>query len=158
MPSIYPAELRLQHSSGGLRTIFMDTMVVRGHAEGNHGPLLTHLYDKRAEPAFSFAVNPFQHASSCTPAASKYNVLHGQLHRFWRILTHPQAFPTAAARLLYLLEKQDYNRAEMVKRCERFLRGKLHGAGPRDAMADILQVLDEARSQDMPPQLQLRDQ
>ena len=157
----YPAELDLKRSSSGPRVIYMDVMVVRGHEDGERGPLLTHLYDKRAEPALSFAVNPYQHISSCISAANKYNTVHSQLHRFWNILTYPGEFPKATARLLFQLEQQGYDPAVMLKRCYHFLSGQpggSQGAEVQVTMPFVLQLLAEARIRGSPLPLQHKDE
>jgi len=159
LPRLYPSELSFKSSSGGLQTIFMDTVVMR--ADGDRGRLVTRLYDKCAEPEFRFAISRYQHFSSCMAAAKKYNTVTSQLHRFRSILTYWREFERATARLLYLLEQRGHDPAKMIALCRCFLRDRRagpDGAGPQDTMADILRLLDGARARGRPPALQLKDE
>ena len=83
-------------------------------------------YDKIKE--FNFPVILYPKLLSLIPASSSYGVWMGQLHRIYRISTHPMYLLTSAAILALTLINQGCvrNRLELVSHQFLSSKGKLH--------------------------------
>ena len=91
---IYPPSVRLVATSPahGLSVNYMDITTYLQH--GSHGPVMTKLYDKRAQPELLSRLQPIrlQHMSTCLSEQCKWNIFDGQFVRCARIISDRDNF------------------------------------------------------------------
>jgi hypothetical protein len=119
---LYPKALKLTDTSISPVEVNYIGMKIMDGEKG----LQLEVYDKRKE--FNFPVIRYPNLLSLIPASSPYGVWMGQLHRFYRISTHPKSFLTSAAILALTLLNQGCVRNKLELVFHHFLssKGKLH--------------------------------
>ena len=109
---IYPPALRVepQHHIHLLHQEmpFLDILLIPDTSSASCR-IITHLYDKRVQPAFlNIRLSRFVHFSSNVDDSCKRNILTGQIHRLSRIITDPNNFCFEVALVIRALQAQAY--------------------------------------------------
>ena len=90
-------------------------------ANGQSGPLLTHLYDKRRDAQFQGVTEfkRFPAADSMLAWSCKLNVFNAQFKRFTRIITDVNDFKGEVVRLMVEMIQAHYPSQPLFHRCRR---------------------------------------
>ncbi len=115
---IYPPALRVEpqlHAHFLHRKMpFLDLLLVPVPG-ADSCRLLTRMYDKRVQPAFTNVhLSRFVHSASNTNESCKRNILTSQFHRLRRVITDPHNFCLEIALVIRTLASQSYPVGRMV--------------------------------------------
>ena len=122
---IYPPTLRVepQHHTHLLHQEmpFLDILLIPD-TSSTSCRLITHLYDKRVQPAFfNIRLSRFVHLSSNVNDSCKRNILTSQIHRLSRIITDPTNFCFEVALVIRALQAQAYPIHQLLQQTRTFI-------------------------------------